>query len=78
MVKVRLQRGGRKGRPFYRIIAADSRRARDGKALEFLGFYNPLSKELKFDREKLNNWISKGAQLTETVKRLVKVKAETV
>ncbi len=76
MVKIRLQRKGKKNRPFYRIIVADSRRARGGKALDNIGYYNPVVKpaEIKFDKEKLEKWIGVGAQMTETVKRITKAK----
>ncbi len=64
---------GAKKKPFYRIVAADSRRARDGKFLEILGFYDPVKRphELKVDADKIRNWISKGAKPSNTVKKLI-------
>ena len=72
MVKIRLQRKGKRNSPFYRIVVADSRTARNGKALDNLGYYNPIVKpaEIKFDKEKLEKWVSVGAQMSETVKRI--------
>ena len=74
MVKIRLARGGRKKRPFYRVVAADSRMARDGRFLEVLGTYNPLSnpKEIKFKNDRVEYWIGEGAQMSETVAALYK------
>ena len=74
MVKIRLARGGRKKRPFYRVVAADSRMARDGRFLEVLGHYNPLStpKEIKFKFDRVDYWLGEGAQMTETVEALYK------
>ncbi len=74
MVKIRLARGGRKKRPFYRVVAADSRMARDGRFLEVLGTYNPLSnpKEIKFNNERVQAWLDDGAQMSDTVKNLYK------
>ena len=74
MVKIRLARGGRKKRPFYRVVAADSRMARDGRFLEVLGTYNPLSnpKEIKFNNERVEAWLADGAQMSDTVKNLYK------
>lgn len=64
---------GMKKKPFYRIVAADSRRARDGKFLEVLGFYDPVKHphELKIDKDKIKNWLSKGAKPSNTVKKLI-------
>jgi small subunit ribosomal protein S16 len=74
MVKIRLARHGAKKRPYYRIVAADSRRARDGKFIEELGRYNPCSdpKLVIFDVEKTEKWLSDGAQFTDTVAALYK------
>ena len=73
MVRIRLRRGGKRGSPFYRIVVSDSTRARDGKYIESVGYYNPLKKEqLKIDMEKIEYWISRGAQLTAPVKSLIK------
>ncbi len=75
MIKIRLARMGRKKRPFYSIVAADSRSPRDGKFLEKLGYFDPFSKNqegFKINKESLDLWISKGAQMTETVENLMK------
>ncbi len=79
MVKIRLARGGRKKKAFYRIVAADSRMKITGRFLETIGFYNPVSnpKEFKIDDERLAHWISEGAELTDTVNSLVKKFAKT-
>ena len=73
MVKIRLQRFGAHKAPKYRIVAADSRSPRDGKFLEILGTYNPLTNPatLNVDAEKVNAWIAKGAQPTTTVKNIL-------
>lgn len=76
MVKIRLSRGGAKKRPFYHIVAADERFARDGRYLERLGFFNPIAKggeeELRLELERLNYWLERGAQMTDRVAELVK------
>lgn len=74
MVKIRLKRMGANKKPFYRVVVADSRRARDGKFIEELGYYNPLVEPptIKIDDEKAKKWLSNGAQPTETVKALLK------
>ncbi len=73
MVKIRLMRAGSKKRPFYRIVASDSRSPRDGKFLEILGYYDPRQKpyvlEVKTDR--VQDWIDKGAQTSERVGKLI-------
>jgi len=71
-VKIRLRRMGAKKAPFYRIIVADSRSPRDGKFIDEIGYYNPLTEpvEVKINEEKANEWLSNGAQPTEVVKRL--------
>ncbi len=73
-VKMRLRRLGAKKAPFYRVIVADSRSPRDGRFIEEIGYYNPLTEpaEIKIDAEKAKKWISNGAQPTETVKSLLK------
>ena len=71
-VKMRLKRIGAKKKPFYRIVVADARAPRDGRFIEELGYYNPLTKELKLDNEKANGWIAKGVQPTETVRSLLR------
>jgi small subunit ribosomal protein S16 len=73
-VRIRLTRMGSKKRPFYRIVAIDGESRRDGRALDFLGHYNPMVEpaEIKVDREKMKQWLDKGAQPTETVKSLLR------
>ena len=73
-VKMRLRRIGMKKAPFYRVIVADSRSPRDGRFIEEIGYYNPLTEpaEIKIDAEKAKKWIANGAQPTETVKSLLK------
>ena len=74
MVKMRLTRMGAKKAPFYRVVVADSRYPRDGRFIEEIGYYNPLTEpaEVKIDADKAKAWLSKGAQPTETVKSLLK------
>ncbi len=76
MVVIRLARGGANKRPFYHVVVADSRRARNGRFIERLGFYDPKAPEgresLRVDLERVDHWKSKGAQLSPTVSRLVK------
>ena len=74
MVKIRLARFGAKKRPFYRIVVADIRSPRDGRFIEKVGTYNPNldPAEIKVDKEKVQKWLEKGAQPTETVKSLLK------
>ena len=73
-VKIRLKRMGAKKNPFYRVVVADSRSPRDGRFIEEIGYYNPMTTpaEVKIDTEKANKWIADGAQPTETVKALLK------
>ncbi len=73
-VKLRLKRMGGKQKPFYRIVAADSRFPRDGRFIETVGTYNPIAKpaEVKIDKELAIKWLSNGAQPTDTVKALFK------
>ncbi len=74
MVKIRLARHGAKKRPYYRIVVADSRCPRDGKFIDDIGRYNPLTdpKMIKIDLEKADQWIANGAQPTDTVAALLK------
>ena len=73
MVKIRLQREGKKKAPFYHIVVADSKSPRDGKIIEQLGTYDPMT--IVLDKTKAEEWIKKGAQPTDTVKALI-AKAE--
>ena len=72
MTMIRMTRMGRKKKPFYRIVVTDSRKRRDGGWIEVIGNYNPVSvnKELTLDEERLNYWLSVGAQMSPTVTRL--------
>jgi small subunit ribosomal protein S16 len=76
MVKIRLSRGGAKGRPFYHIVVADERKARDGRNIERVGFYNPVASgkdvRLQLDTDKVNAWVAKGAQMSDKVRWLMK------
>lgn len=80
MVVIRLARGGAKKRPFFNLVVADSRRARDGRFIERIGFYDPVAPEgrerLRVNGERLDYWRGKGAQLSDTVARLVKQRRE--
>ena len=71
--KIRLMRMGRKKRPFYRIVVADSRSPRDGKIIEKIGTYNPMTEPstIVLDKEKVATWIKNGAKPTDTVKALI-------
>ncbi len=75
MVKIRLKRMGAKKTPFYRIVVADSRYPRDGRFIEQIGTYNPLTEPstIDVDNEKAIKWLSQGAQPTDTVKELLKI-----
>ena len=73
-VKIRLRRMGAKKAPFYRVVVADSRYPRDGRFIEEIGYYNPLTNpaEIKIDAEKAKAWLEKGALPTETAKSVLK------
>jgi small subunit ribosomal protein S16 len=77
MVVIRLSRGGSKKTPFFNVVVADSRNRRDGRFIERIGFYNPsasgAAEALRVDQERVNYWTGVGAQLSDTVKRLVKL-----
>ena len=70
-VKIRLKRMGAKGRPFYRVVVADSRVARDGKVIDQVGYYNPLDADVKLNEEAIIDWLKKGAQPTDTARNLL-------
>jgi len=76
MVKIRLARGGAKKRPFYSIVVADQRRATCGRFIERVGFFNPRAvgneEKLRIDRERINFWVSQGAQPSSRVSQLLK------
>ena len=73
-MKLRLTRMGSKKKPFYRIVAVDSASRRDGRALDYVGYYNPMTEpaEIKIDQDKVKSWIELGAQPTDTVRSLLK------
>ncbi len=75
MVSIRLSRTGAKKRPFYHLVAADSRRARGGRYIERLGFFNPIAKDgeegLRIDLDRVDHWVSVGAQMSDRATKLV-------
>ncbi len=77
MVSIRLRRIGSNRKPAYRVVVTDSRSPRDGRFIEIIGHYNPLTEPptVQIDREKADQWIKKGAQPSNTVKRLIEVVA---
>ena len=79
MVVIRLSRGGSKKTPFFNLVVADSRNRRDGRFIERIGFYNPSAsagaEPLRVNQERVQHWVGVGAQLSDTVKRLVKLHA---
>jgi small subunit ribosomal protein S16 len=81
MVVIRLSRGGAKKRPFYHIVVADKRRARNGRFIEQVGYYNPIASgkdvRLKLNIERIQEWIAKGAQASDRVKYLIKTHQST-
>ncbi|MFW5684902.1 MAG: 30S ribosomal protein S16 [Spirochaetota bacterium] len=81
MVRIRLKRLGTKMRPYYRIVVMDSRKPRDGRALEEVGIYHPISPEgqqLQIQEERVREWLSKGAQPSNTVRKLLNKQNITV
>jgi small subunit ribosomal protein S16 len=76
MVTIRLARGGAKKRPFYHVVVTDSRSRRDSRYIERLGYFNPIAKgqevRLNVDNDRINHWLSKGAQASERVAKLLK------
>jgi small subunit ribosomal protein S16 len=77
MLKLRLKRIGRKGSPSYRLVIMENTCRRDGRPIEELGYYNPISKKYKFDIDKIQKWLSYGVKPTETALSLLK-KAEII
>ena len=73
-VKIRLQRVGTKKKPFYRVVAMDSRKKRDGDVIEYVGRYQPIVSDKQFviDEEKVLKWLNNGAQPSDTIKALLK------
>ena len=71
MVKIRLARGGSKNNPFYRIVAIEERRARKGKPLEVIGYWNPLKGDKKIDKKKIEEWVGRGAKVSKAVTNLI-------
>ncbi|MFT7387644.1 MAG: small subunit ribosomal protein S16 [Candidatus Endobugula sp.] len=80
MVTIRLARGGSKKRPFYHLTVADSRRARDSRYIERVGFFNPIARgqeeRLRVDNTRVDHWVSQGAQLSDRVAKLLKDQAK--
>ncbi len=80
MVTIRLARTGAKKRPFYHIVVADSRRARDGRYIERVGFFNPIAEggeeRLRIENDRIDHWISQGAQASDRVAKLLKDQAK--
>ena len=72
MLKLRLKRTGRKRSPSYRLVIMENTSRRDGKPIDEVGYYNPISKSYKFDSEKINKWLNYGVKPTETVLNLLK------
>ena len=75
MVTIRLARAGATNQPFYHVVVADSRRSRDGRFIERLGFYNPIAREgdeqIRLDDERVSYWLSKGAKASQAVRKLL-------
>ena len=79
MVTIRMSRGGAKKRPFYHIVVSDSRRSRDGRCIERIGFFNPIAtggeERLRIDTARAEHWTAQGAQVSDRVARLLKEQA---
>lgn len=71
MIKIRLERRGKKNSPFYRIVATDQRNKIGGNSLETLGYWNPKTKEKSIKKDLIKKWVEKGAQVSEAVKKLL-------
>lgn len=82
MVTIRLSRGGSKKRPFYHLTVTDSRKSRDGRFLERVGFFNPVARgqeeRVRIDQDRVDHWLSQGAQPSERVAKLLKDQAKAV
>ena len=81
MVTIRLSRGGSKKRPFYHVVVADSRRSRDGRFIEQIGFFNPIARgqeeRLRIQQDRIDHWVGLGAQVSDRVAALAKQAGET-
>jgi small subunit ribosomal protein S16 len=78
MLKIRLRRMGNRNRPFYRVVVSDSRKVPTSSAIEEVGYYDPKNKDsCRIDSERVRHWVGKGAQMTPTVKRLLRRQEET-
>lgn len=79
MVVIRLSRGGAKKRPFYSIVVTDRQNRRDGRFIERMGFYNPIAAKsetpLRIELDRIEHWVSRGAQVSPAVQRLIKLQA---
>jgi small subunit ribosomal protein S16 len=71
MIRIRLTRKGKKNDPFYRIVAIESDKKREGEPLEVLGYWHPASKDKKIDKKAIDKWVKKGAQVSSAVKKLM-------
>lgn len=79
MVKIRLSRIGRTHAPVFRIVAIDSRKKRDGEALEILGTYNPFTKKLEqFHKDRIDQWVAQGAVVSDAVKKLQRLHSKSI
>ncbi|RKX69606.1 30S ribosomal protein S16 [candidate division WOR-3 bacterium] len=74
MLKIRLQRVGRRNLPLYRIVVIDSRKARDGESIEVVGNYDPRADKVAINTERVDFWLGRGAQLTNRVRKLLQLK----
>lgn len=77
MIKIRLKRYGRKRQPSYRIVAIDNRVKRDGRSIEELGFFNPVTKDIRLNFRQIETWLKRGAQPSRTVKNIL-IKAKII
>lgn len=71
MIRIRLARFGKKNDPFFKIVAIEKTKKREGKAVDFLGYYYPLKNDLKIESEKIEKWLKNGAKISEGVKRII-------
>jgi len=79
MLKIRLARYGRRKKPFYRVIVADSRSSRDGKFIENIGFYDPINKDhFSINQEKFGYWEKRGAQINKSIRKIMKLSNKNI